>query len=254
MTTASNDNRTRAVPLRALLFTDKPVLAKAIALCLNHARFTSRATANLTEAMAWVAEWEPGVIIFDLESGDLVRFVRRVRAVSVAPVLGVTQETRVDIRFEAFDKGVDDILTLPFYPEEILTRVVAVTRRAYRQRLEMDVLQTIGVLKVDIVKRTVWSGEREIPLSALEMSLLYLLAGSGQQALTRGEIVDNLWGTNYLADSNVVDRHIRKLRVKLRDTYRRPRFILTQRGIGYSFIRPPVKKAPAKPAPPKGAS
>ena len=235
MTTTTPD-KPASVPMKAFLFTDKLVLAQAIALALNHGRFVSRNTAKPVEALAWIREWNPNVIVFDLESGNLAKFVMDARAVTPAPVIGLTRETLVGVRLEAFDEGVDDILTLPFFPEELLARVVAVLRRAYRLSLELDPVQALGDLKVDILKRTVQSAEHVIQLTALEMSLLYLLASAGRRALTRDEIVDNLWGSNYLADSNVVDRHIRNLRVKLRNGYRNPKYIMTKRGVGYSFI------------------
>ncbi len=76
----------------------------------------------------------------------------------------------------------------------------------------------------------------ELHLTALEQSLLYLLAANAGRLLTRDEILDHLWGTDYMAESNVVDRHIRNLRVKLRDDHRRPRYIATVAGHGYRFM------------------
>ena len=80
------------------------------------------------------------------------------------------------------------------------------------------------------------AGRSAIHLSSIEQSLLYLLASRNGQVVTRDEILDAVWGTDFVAESNIVDRHIRSLRIKLQDDYRHPRFIATVPGQGYRFI------------------
>jgi DNA-binding response OmpR family regulator len=80
------------------------------------------------------------------------------------------------------------------------------------------------------------SGSTELHLTSLEQSLLYLLAANAGRLVTREQILDNLWGVDYAAESNVVDRHVRNLRTKLHDDWRRPRFIATVPGRGYRFL------------------
>jgi len=80
------------------------------------------------------------------------------------------------------------------------------------------------------------AGESVVHLSGIEQSLLYLLASRGGQVVTRDEILDAIWGTDFVAESNIVDRHVRSLRIKLQDDYRHPRFIATVPGRGYRFI------------------
>ena len=84
--------------------------------------------------------------------------------------------------------------------------------------------------------REVRAGSSIIHLSGLEQSLLYLLASRGGRVVTRDEIVDAVWGMDFVAESNIVDRHIRSLRIKLQNDYRKPRFIATVPGRGYRFI------------------
>ncbi len=92
-------------------------------------------------------------------------------------------------------------------------------------------------MEVDILVREVWTGDSVIHLSGIEQSLLYLLASRAGRVVTRDEILDVIWGTDFVAESNIVDRHIRSLRIKLQNDYRRPRFIATVPGQGYRFIR-----------------
>src|SRR4029077_1760941 len=91
-------------------------------------------------------------------------------------------------------------------------------------------------IEIDIVNRQVRAGQSVIHLSGIEESLLYLLASRAGRLVTREEILDAIWGTDFVAESNIVDRHVRSLRVKLQNDYRQPRFIATVPGEGYRFI------------------
>src|SRR5215212_2100025 len=93
-----------------------------------------------------------------------------------------------------------------------------------------------GELEIDILHRRVRVDGHDLHLAPLELSLLYLLAANSGRVLTRDEILDRLWGDDYAAESNVVDRQIRKLRAKLQDDWRRPRYIATVPGKGYRFV------------------
>src|SRR5207244_10253333 len=94
----------------------------------------------------------------------------------------------------------------------------------------------LGELEIDILHRTVRSGASELHLTALEQSLLYLLAANAGRVVTREEILGALWGADYVVESNVVDRQVRNLRARLQDDWRRPRFIATVPGRGYRFV------------------
>ena len=97
-------------------------------------------------------------------------------------------------------------------------------------------VQRLGELEIDILHRRVHAGSSEVHLTGLEQSLLYLLAARAGRVVTRGEILDALWGVDYVSESNVVDRHVRNLRAKLQNDWRKPRFIATVPGQGYRFI------------------
>jgi len=131
---------------------------------------------------------------------------------------------------------VDDILTVPFSPEELLARAIVITRRATGSSVPLIPTIRLGEMEVDILGREVRTGSSVIHLSGIEQSLLYLLASRAGQLVTRDEILDAVWGTDFVAESNIVDRHVRSLRIKLQDDYRRPRFIATVPGRGYRFI------------------
>ncbi|MCD6029965.1 MAG: response regulator with CheY-like receiver domain and winged-helix DNA-binding domain [Thermomicrobiales bacterium] len=114
-----------------------------------------------------------------------------------------------------------------------------------------------GDLEIDILHRRARIEGRDLRLTSLELGLLYLLAANGGRVLTRDEILDDLWGVDHVAESNVVDRHVRSLRAKLRDDWRRPRFIATVPGRGYCFVLPAADDISATAlsrAPPPGAA
>jgi DNA-binding response OmpR family regulator len=93
-----------------------------------------------------------------------------------------------------------------------------------------------GELEIDMLHRRVRVDDRDLHLTPLELSLLYLLVTNAGRVLTRDEILDHLWGHDFAAESNVVDRQVRSLRLKLQDDWRRPRYIATVPGKGYRFV------------------
>jgi DNA-binding response OmpR family regulator len=152
------------------------------------------------------------------------------------PIIALTRRGDLTSKLTAFDRGVDDILTVPFSPEEFVARVLALMRRTYRDAVVFTPVLRVGDLEIDILHRRVRAGDTELHLTSLEQSLLYLLAANAGRVLTRDEILDYLWGTDYVAESNVVDRHIRNLRIKLQNHSRRARYIATVPGRGYRFV------------------
>jgi DNA-binding response OmpR family regulator len=152
------------------------------------------------------------------------------------PLIGLTRREDLRNKLGAFEAGVDDILTVPFAPEELLARVIALLRQSYSDAVTFTPVIKIGELEIDILRRTVHAGTSELHLTSLEQSLLYLLAANAGRVVTREEILDTLWGVDYVAESNVVDRQIRNLRARLQNDWREPRFIATVPGRGYRFL------------------
>jgi DNA-binding response OmpR family regulator len=137
---------------------------------------------------------------------------------------------------KAFDLGVDDVLAMPFAPDELLARAIVITRRASGAHRPIVPTITLGEIEIDILKREVRTGASVAHLSGIEQSLLYLLASRAGRVVTREQVLDAIWGTDFVAESNVVDRHVRSLRIKLQNDYRHPRFIATVPGQGYRFV------------------
>ena len=226
---------------RALVLHDRQLVVDLIELTLNHGLFVVRAARNLTEAEAILADWRPHMTVVDMDNDDSAALLQRLGAShtmrrSETPVLGLTRRGDLKTKLRAFDLGVDDILTMPFSPEELLARAIVISRRASGTDLPIVPTITLGEIEIDILNRVVRAGNSVVHLSGIEQSLLYLLASRGGRVVTRDEILDAIWGTDFVAESNIVDRHIRSLRIKLQNDYRRPRFIATVPGRGYRFI------------------
>jgi len=226
---------------RALVFHDRQLIVDMIELTLNHGVFMIRAADSLAAVEEVLREWLPHMAVVDMDHDDSTALLQRLGASSTlrkstVPVLGLTRRGDLRTKLRAFDLGVDDILTLPFSPEELLARAIVITRRA--SGTDRPIIPTIrlGEIEVDIVNRVVRPGDSEVHLSRIEQSLLYLLASRGGRTVTREAILDAIWGTDFVAESNIVDRHVRSLRIKLQNDYRHPRFIATVPGEGYRFI------------------
>jgi DNA-binding response OmpR family regulator len=229
-----------SAPRRVLVLMDQMVIAELINLTLNHAVYATRGAKNAAQAMALVEEWRPHLAVIDMDIAD-DRFLRRVSTSAAdagarLPVLALTRRGDLKTKLAAFEAGVDDIMTIPFSPEELLARVLVLTRRVYGEPLKLSPVIKVGDLEIDILNREVRAGYSSLHLTGVEQSLLYLLAANAGQLLTRNDIMDALWGVDYVAESNVVDRHIRNLRAKLHDDWRKPRFIKTEAEGGYRFI------------------
>jgi two-component system, OmpR family, alkaline phosphatase synthesis response regulator PhoP len=226
---------------RALVLHDRSLVVDLITLTLNHGGFIVRAASNLAEAEAILADRRPHLAVIDMDHDDsttLLGWLAASNALtrSVTPVLGLTRRGDLKTKLRAFDLGVDDILTVPFSPEELVARSIVITRRALGTDHPIVSTIKLGEIEIDIVNREVRAGDSVIHLSGIEQSLLYLLASRGGRVVTKEEILDAVWGTDFVAESNIVDRHVRSLRIKLQNDYRHPRFIATVPGKGYRFV------------------
>jgi DNA-binding response OmpR family regulator len=220
---------------------DRQILVDLIELTLNHGLFAVSAATSLGEAEAILANQRPHLAVIDMDHDDSVALLAKLGASntvarSTTPVIGLTRRGDLKTKLRAFDLGVDDILTMPFSPEELLARSIVVSRRAAGSDQPIVPVIKLGEIEIDIVNRQVRAGESVVHLSGIEQSLLYLLASRGGRITSRDQILDTIWGVDFVAESNIVDRHVRSLRIKLQNDYRHPRFIATVPGRGYRFI------------------
>ncbi len=173
------------------------------------------------------------LVILDLMLPRLsgIDVCRKLRTAGVAtPVLMLTAREHVDDRVKGLDAGADDYLTKPFALTELLARIRALGRRRVVPLAE-DVL-AVDDLEIDRGRRVVRRGESTIELTAKEYALLEYLAEHPGQVLSRGQILDHVWGYSYATETNVVDIYVHYLRRKIDEGHER-KLIATVRGVGY---------------------
>jgi DNA-binding response OmpR family regulator len=220
-----------------LVVVDQP-LANLVALTLNHGKYITRIAENIARARIELETWRPHLLLVDLDADDADELDLIGQRVVNRRIPTIVFSVRGDLKTKlaAFDRGADDIITVPFMPEELVARTLALMRRSYGDGIAFIPVINVAGLEVDLLNQQVKVGRLRPELTAMEQALLYLLASNPGQTLGREEILDALWGADYVAESNVVDRHVRNLRLKLKDDWRNPRFIGTVPGKGYRFL------------------
>jgi DNA-binding response OmpR family regulator len=220
-----------------LIVADQP-LANFVALSLNHGKYLTRIAKTAQIARAEFDSWRPHLLLVDLDSddSDSLDLIGQRIATQRIPTIALSRRGDLRTKLAAFDRGVDDIIIVPLAPEELVARTLALMRRSYGDDVAFIPVIRVGGLEIDLLNQQVKVGQRRPVLTAMEQALLYLLASNPGQTLGREEILDALWGEDYAAGSNVVDRHIRNLRLKLKDDWQKPRFIRTIPGKGYRFV------------------
>ena len=230
--------KTRLIgPARVLVVVDQP-LANLVALTLNHGKYDTRIAGTAKAARAELETWQPHLLLVDLDAEDAEELDLIGERVANRRVPTIVFSVRGDLKTKlaAFQRGADDIITVPFVPEELVARTLALMRRSYGDEVAFIPVISLGGLQVDLLNQQVRVGKLRPILTSMEQALLYLFASNPGQTLGRDEILNALWGADYVAGSNVVDRHVRNLRLKLKDDWRKPRFIATIPGKGYRFL------------------
>ena len=224
--------------IRALLVIGEPSLANVVALTLRHGGYTRKTAESIDEARSIIEAWKPHLLLvnIDLEDGRAMQLVDEGDSKQGLAVIALTRRADLRGKLDAFERGADDYITVPFVPDDLVARTHAVLRRTHGDTGTIVPRLRIGDLEIDVLNRRVSTGDHELHLTSLEQALLYLLAANAGTVFTREQILDALWGTDFVIESNVVDRHVRALRAKLRDNWHKPRYIETVVGAGYRFV------------------
>jgi two-component system KDP operon response regulator KdpE len=223
--------------VRVLLAIGDKALANTVGLTLRHGHYARRTVLTVAEGSRAINEWKPQLLIvdIDLEAGAAIQLIDEARAGGPIGVIALTRRSDLRGKLDAFERGADDYIGVPFVPDDLVARARAVIRRTHGAAGELVPRLRIGDLEIDVLNRKVLAGDHELHLTSLEQALLYLLAANAGSVLTREQILDALWGSDFVIESNVVDRHVRALRAKLQNDWHKPRYIETVLGTGYRF-------------------
>jgi two-component system response regulator RegX3 len=187
-----------------------------------------------------------GIAEFDRRGADLVlldlmmpglpgtEVFRQLRLRAPVPVIMLTaRDTEVD-KVVGLELGADDYVTKPFSHRELVARMRAVLRRGQDTELMPDVLEIAGV-RMDVERHEVSVNGERLNLALKEFELLEMLLRNAGRVMTRGQLIDRIWGADYVGDTKTLDVHIKRLRTKIEQDPANPRYLVTVRGLGYKF-------------------
>ncbi|MEM6424618.1 MAG: response regulator transcription factor [Cyanobacteria bacterium P01_H01_bin.119] len=215
-----------------LLVEDEDKLAKFVQMELSYEGYEVKVANDGLAGLMAARDQEPDLVILDWMMPGLsgVEVCRRLRSTgNNVPVILLTAKDGVQERVEGLDAGADDYVVKPFSIEELLARVRAHLRR--NQPSENECLQ-FNDLTLNRKTREVFRGDRAIELTAKEFDLLDYLLDHARQVITRDRILEEVWGYDFMGDSNIIEVYIRYLRLKL-EAEGEKRLIQTVRGVGY---------------------
>lgn len=211
-------------------------LGNLVALTLERETYELRRTTEPGECSRQLREWEPHLAFIDLDAyGGLVEVFAQHGTNWPVPILAFTRKHDSAARLSAIERGVDGIMEFPFTLDEIVLRPYALLRRAHGMRVPIVPKIRLDGLEADLIAQRLHIGEKDLVLTPIQQTLLFLLAANAGRVLSREELLISIWGGEFEIESNVVDRHIRELRVKLGDDWRTPLFIETVSGEGYRW-------------------
>lgn len=190
---------------------------------------------------------EAAVSLFQKEGADLVLLdlmipklngkdvCKAIRNDSDVPVIMLTaKDTEID-KVIGFEIGADDYVTKPYSKNELLARMKAVLRRNGGPRQAENGILEAGPIRMDVDRHVVYFNGDKVNMPLKEFELLELLIENRNRVLTRGQIIDRVWGANYFGDTKTLDVHIKRLRSKIEEDPARPAHLLTVRGLGYKY-------------------
>jgi two-component system KDP operon response regulator KdpE len=226
-----------APPIKVLVIDDEPPIRKLLRMGLTTQGYQILEAPNGKTGLELLAE-EPALVILDLglpdiQGHDLLRMIRA-RNDSV-PIVVLSSRGDEAGKVEALDLGADDYLTKPFGMDELLARMRAALRHQLQVHGERPVFRT-GDLSVDLVRRIVKVGDREVKLSPKEYDLLRIMVQHAGKVLTHRLLLKELW--DEMTDAQYLRVYVRQLRQKIEMDPERPQFVLTETGIGYRLRAP----------------
>lgn len=222
---------------RVLVVEDEESFSDALSYMLTKEGFEVAVAADGSSALKEYERAGADVILLDLmlpeKSGTEV--CRELRAESSVPIIMVTaRDSEVD-KVVGLELGADDYITKPYSPRELVARIRAVLRRSSEP---VDPIQTVleaGPVRMDVDRHTVTVGVDNVQLPLKEFELLEMLLRNAGRVLTRGQLIDRVWGANYVGDTKTLDVHVKRLRSKIEKEPGKPRHLVTVRGLGYKF-------------------
>jgi two-component system response regulator RegX3 len=221
---------------RVLVVEDEESYRDALSYMLRREGFDVATAATGPDALAAFERSGADIVLLDLMLPGIsgTEVCRRLRQVSAVPVIMVSaKDSEVD-KVVGLELGADDYITKPYSPRELVARVRAVLRRGSDVESAPPTLEAGGV-RMDVDRHIVTVDGTGVRLPLKEFELLELLLRNAGRVLTRGQLIDRVWGADYVGDTKTLDVHVKRLRSKIEPDPSEPRFLVTVRGLGYKF-------------------
>jgi len=223
-----------------LVVDDEERMVRFIRLNLEHDGFQVISAYRGYEALEKVRTEMPDLVLLDVMLPDLDGFevLRLIRESSNTPVIMLTAKGEEDDRVRGLELGADDYVTKPFSPRELVSRVRAVLRRVEAASLtaKNEIIEVDDRLKIDFGRREVWVEGKTVKLRPTEYRLLYHLVQNAGWVMTYEQLLTKVWGYEYRDEEHYVRLYINYLRQKIEKDPSNPKYILTERGVGYRFV------------------
>ena len=224
-----------------LVVDDETRISRMIRMNLEHDGYEVIEAQSGQQALDLVRSRMPSLVILDVMMPGLDGFetLSILREISQVPVIMLTAKGEEEDRIRGLELGADDYVTKPFSPRELVSRVKAVLRRAEGGAAggaQQDVIRVDDRLKIDFAKREVWVNDELVKLRPTEYRLLYHLVQNAGWVMTYDQLLTKVWGYEYRDETHYVRLYINYLRQKLEEDPANPKYILTERGVGYRFV------------------
>ncbi|HLU28998.1 MAG TPA: response regulator transcription factor [Glycomyces sp.] len=222
---------------RVLVVEDEESFSDALSYMLRKEGFEVSVAADGDAAIKEYERTGADVVLLDLmlpeKSGTEV--CRELRANSNVPIIMVTaRDSEVD-KVVGLELGADDYITKPYSSRELVARIRAVLRRSAEPDDPIVTVLEAGPVRMDVDRHTVSVAGADVQLPLKEFELLEMLLRNAGRVLTRGQLIDRVWGANYVGDTKTLDVHVKRLRSKIEPEPGKPRHLVTVRGLGYKF-------------------
>ena len=223
-----------------LIVEDEQSLSEPLAYLLEREGYETTIAADGPAAVAEFERNGADLVLLDLMLPGLsgTEVCREIRTRSTVPIIMLTaKDSEIDI-VVGLELGADDYVTKPYKTRELLARIRAVLRRRIEADDDSDAVLEAGTVRMDVERHTVSVNGVETAMPLKEFELLELLLRNSGRVLTRGQLIDRVWGADYFGDTKTLDVHIKRIRAKIEPDPAKPERIVTIRGLGYKYERP----------------
>jgi two-component system response regulator RegX3 len=223
---------------RVLVVEDEESFSDALSYMLRKEGFDPVVAATGTDALAEFDRAGADIVLLDLMLPGLsgTEVCRALRARSSVPIIMLTAKDSEIDKVVGLELGADDYVTKPYSARELVARIRAVLRRRGSEaEPSTESALAAGPVRLDVDRHVVAVDGQPVPLPLKEFDLLELLLRNAGRVLTRGQLIDRVWGADYVGDTKTLDVHVKRLRAKLEPDPANPRYLLTIRGLGYKF-------------------